>query len=501
MSLHKSLHHFLRRPVSRFFCKQPRASRLDSPIAVGQLLVVVSVALMQVACVCTDKAIAQTKPEALDAAKRATHFLTESVAENGGYLWNYSEDLELREGEGIVQTQTVWVQPPGTPEIGMAFVELFNASGDVQFLFAAYEAARALQAGQMRSGGWQAQIEFEPQLRRKWAYRTDPRSKRSKDQSSLDDDKTQSAIRFLIALDVACDGQAPVVAEMVQHGLDGLLNKAQLSCGGFPQVWTDQSIEPTDRPKRASFPVTWPREYPGHREYWYRPTLNDDLAPTVMATLLAANAAYDDPRLMNAARRLGDFLLAAQLPDPQPAWAQQYSFALQPIWARKFEPPAVTGGESQGAMTTLMDLFEATGEAKYLEPIPDALDYLGKSLLPNGKLARFYELKTNRPLYFDRQYNLTYNADDLPTHYSFEVPSRLKQLRERYNQLSNGSDKQSNSRTIARSKVREIIAELQPAGYWRTETPMRYHKHGGPTISMRQTSRNLRYLAAFLRDN
>lgn len=486
MSIIQSLHQLLRNRAAHTFSRTQ-----------GILALVV----LQLAFGATQRASAQTKAEALDAAKRATLFLTEKVADHGGYLWNYSEDLQLREGEGVVRTETVWVQPPGTPEIGMAFVDLYNASGDVQFLFAAHEAARALQAGQMLSGGWQASIEFEPQRRLKWAYRTQPPAKRAKDQSSLDDDKTQSAIRFLIALDIACNRQDPVVAEMVKYALDGLLIKGQLANGGFPQVWTDQSIAPLDSPKAATFPTTWPRNYPGHREYWYRPTLNDDLAPTVLATLLAADAAYDDPRFMEAARRLGDFLLAAQLPVPQPAWAQQYSFELQPIWARKFEPPAVTGGESQGAIATLMDLFEATGETKYLAPIPDALDYLQASTLPNGKLARFYELQTNRPLYFDRMYNLTYGADDLPTHYSFQVASRLKELRARYNQLRAGSGKQTESRPVSEAKVREIIADLQPGGYWLSAAAMRYHNHSGPTISMRQTTRNLRHLAAFLRDN
>ena len=38
------------------------------------------------------------------------------------------------------------------------------------------------------------------------------------------------------------------------------------------------------------------------------------------------------------AERAGDFILAAQMPEPQPAWAQQYDAAMHPAWARKFEP-------------------------------------------------------------------------------------------------------------------------------------------------------------------
>ena len=55
--------------------------------------------------------------------------------------------------------------------------------------------------------------------------------------------------------------------------------------------------------------------------------------------------------------------------------------------------------------------------------MPPALAYLKKSLLPDGRLARFYELKTNKPLYFTKTYELTYDDSDMPTHYSFKCPT------------------------------------------------------------------------------
>ena len=53
-----------------------------------------------------------------------------------------------------------------------------------------------------------------------------------------------------------------------------------------------------------------------------------------------------------AARRGGDFILLAQMPEPQPAWAQQYNARMEPAWARRFEPASITGGESVGACRT-----------------------------------------------------------------------------------------------------------------------------------------------------
>src|SRR5262249_43198038 len=117
-------------------------------------------------------------------------------------------------------------------------------------------------------------------------------------------------------------------------------------------------------------------------------------------------------------------------------WAQQYDAQMHPAWARKFEPASVTGGESQGAIRILMDVYRHAGDKKYLEPIPRALDFLEKSQLSNGRLARFYELKTNKPLYFTKQYELVYTSDDMPTHYSFIVGSGVAQLRAEYEKLA-----------------------------------------------------------------
>jgi PelA/Pel-15E family pectate lyase len=357
----------------------------------------------------------------------------------------------------------------------------------------------------MRSGGWQAMIEFDPERRKKWAYRTDRTTKRAKDQSSLDDDKTQSALRFAMRLDQALKFQDEAIHEMAVYGLDGLLNRGQFPHGGFPQVWTGEQHGQLSV-RRASYPESWSRTYSGHQEYWYRPTLNDDLAPDVMRTLLLAEQIYRDAKFQRSALKLADFLVLAQMPEPQPAWAQQYSFEMQPIWARKFEPPAITAGESQGVIETLLYVYSVTGERKYLEPIPRALDYLERSLLPGGKLARFYELQTNRPLYFTKDYRLTYEDSDVPTHYSFKVGSRVTRLRSQYERLSTLKRDQLSSVLPWRPKaaasperVREIVDGLDERGAWVSEHGLRYHKRPGPVIDMRVTTENLKLLAAYLR--
>lgn len=374
---------------------------------------------------------AELRDDALVAAKKAATFYSRPVATEGGYLWRYSADLSLREGEGKVTGRTVWVQPPGTPAVGEAYVRLYDATGEPVFLDAARSAAEALRRGQLRSGGWTDHIDFEATDRNRTAYRVDPPGAKKKSLSSLDDDKTQSAIRFLIQFDRSLSFKDEAIHEMTQFALEGLL-RAQYPNGGFPQVWAEPRLAEDFPILPATYPRDWQRQYPGHGSYWFRYTLNDNLMPDVMHTLFLADEVYGDRRYRRAALRAADFMLLAQLPDPQPAWAQQYDFDMHPTWARKFEPPAATGGESQGVLQILLEVYRRTDERKYLEPVPRALAYLKKSLLPDGRLARFYELQSNRPLYFTRDYVVTYDDSDLPTHYGFKVESKLDRIEKEY---------------------------------------------------------------------
>lgn len=101
-------------------------------------------------------------------------------------------------------------------------------------------------------------------------------------------------------------------------------------------------------------------------------TLNDDLTGCVANVLIEAHEAYGEKRFHAALARLGDFFLLAQLPNPQPAWSQQYNYEMNPIWAREFEPPAIASRESRDVLATLMAIYETTDEAKYLEPLSAA---------------------------------------------------------------------------------------------------------------------------------
>ena len=84
-----------------------------------------------------------TPDEALTAMKKAAQFFHDKVAVRGGYVYYYSTDLKHREGEGDAAETEIWVQPPGTPTVGMAFLDAWKATGEREFLDAAVDAAGA----------------------------------------------------------------------------------------------------------------------------------------------------------------------------------------------------------------------------------------------------------------------------------------------------------------------------------------------------------------------
>ena len=288
-----------------------------------------------------------------------------------------------------------------------------------------------------------------------------------------------------------------------QNGAAGI-ESAQFPNGAWAQVYR----QPVDRGrypvKRAGYREDG--EYTRVKAYWEFYTLNDNLMRDVIETLFLAARVYGERRYREAAMKAGDFLILAQMPEPQPGWAQQYDFEMHPCWARKFEPASITGGESQGAMTTLLDLYERTGKQKYLEPLPRAIAYYRRSLLPGGKLARFYELKTNRPLYFTRKYELTYSDDDVPTHYSFKVGSRLGKIEKRYGKLASrkwrAPAEEGLPRRPSARDIRRAIDAMDERGAWVEEGKMRYWGRADPTrrvIDPRTFCRNIRALARYAR--
>jgi len=242
----------------------------------------------------------------------------------------------------------------------MSFLRAWRVTKNKAFLKAAEEAAHALIKGQNELGGWEHKIYFD---------------RPTGNVVSFDDNQTQSAISFLMALDQETD--QPVLTEAIKKALDMML-QSQLDNGG------------------------WPHQYPWRGNYHDFATFNDQGINDCIRVMIEADTYYKDEAYTKSLHKVARFLMISQLPPPQPGWAQQYNEYLQPAWARTFEPPSVCPSASVHNINSLIDLYLHTGRGVYLEPIPDALRWLKASRLPNGKWGRFLEIGTNKPLYYDR---------------------------------------------------------------------------------------------------
>lgn len=378
------------------------------------------------------------REEAAAALRKAVTYFREHIATHGGYLWWYSEDLKERWGENKATASQVWVQPPGTPSVGMAYLRAYERTGDSFYRDAGRDVAHALAWGQLASGGWDYHIDFDPVKSRTFFYRRDfeageREAGKRRNTTTFDDDVSQSALRMLMSYDRMVEFKDAEAHRAALYALDRFI-ALQYPNGAWPQRCTAPPDPKRHPVRRARYPETWSRTFPG-QDYKGHYTLNDGAMPDVIQTMALAHEIYGDGRYLDAALKGGEFLLLAQMPDPQPAWAQQYDADMCPAWARKFEPPSIVSRESVDAIRILMSLYVHTGQERFREPLDRAIAWFERSRLPDGRLARFYELHTNRPLYCNLKYELVYTDDDMPTHYAFKQNIDVAGLRKQLDDL------------------------------------------------------------------
>ena len=384
---------------------------------------------------------AQNKPDYSALSKKAEQSLEKGIAFiqtlaiEGGYVYHYTLDGKEKWGEGKTNDRTIEVQPPGTPAVGMSFLSAYRVTKNEKFLVAAEEAANALIMGQNELGGWDHKIYFDR-----------PKG----DVVSFDDNQTQSAISFLMALDQEID--SPDLTKTIEKAL-GMMLESQLSNGG------------------------WPHQYPWQGNYHDYATFNDQGINDCIRVMIEADSYYGNKEYKKSLQKVGRFLMISQLPPPQPGWAQQYNEFLQPAWARTFEPPSVCPLVTLNNINSLIDLYLHVGRAELLEPIPDAIRWLKESRLPNGKWGRFLEIGTNKPLYYDRGRIRVESVQQLSlersTGYGYEndIKGALDATENRYLQVIGKIDEASEPKpeeivNQLSTKVQDIIKKQDDLGRW-----------------------------------
>ena len=446
---------------------------------------------------------APDRTEILQAMRRATSFMTDRVADQGGYVWTYLPDMSRRWGEMEAEPGMNWVQAPGTATMGHLFLDAFNATGDEAYYRAAARAADALIAGQHRSGGWNYFIHRRgPRAARHW-YETIGRNgwrleefQHYSDNATFDDAGTAESTQLLLRLFLI--RREPRFRSALDRAV-GFILASQYPNGGWPQRY------PYD-----------PR-FPGYQRDI---TFNDDVAKENIRVLVMVWQTLRDPRERDPIRRGMDAFRLTQLPAPQAGWGLQFDLDLRPTGARSYEPAALVTHTTAANVEQLMDFYRLTGDRRFLAGIPAALDWLESVRLPTGRIQgnrafpTFVEPGTNRPLIVHRRgsnvVNGAYYADHDPSnpiaHYSQARAIDLDRLRRDHRALAAMAPEEasrgspllasqpvplpryfigavaagSDVSAAARLDLGEVLRSLNAEGWWPSPLIYTSHPYRGP---------------------
>jgi hypothetical protein len=292
---------------------------------------------------------------------------------------------------GLATWDLIVLRSPGAPAGGLLFVRAYQRTHEEKYLAAARRAGDLLVNIQLSSGGWFSEIPvYGDQLA--WWFRWIVPG------TTLDDDVTSGAARFLVAL-WEVTGE-PRYKDAAIRAFD-LLLKAQLPSGAWPLTW---------RP-------AWRRFLRPSFEDW--PSLNDAATVGPLYACLDGARLLQRPELREAAKRAGYWLMQVRNLAPNAGWAQQYDEAGHPAPGRRFEPSGLATWESRHALEALQALAEATGDQGFCTPFPETIDWLKRSALSPGCWARLYSIDTNTPVYMDQQGNFVPSVDQAKRPYNW----------------------------------------------------------------------------------
>ncbi|MGE0680285.1 MAG: pectate lyase [Candidatus Binatia bacterium] len=283
---------------------------------------------------------------------------------------------------GLATWDLIVLRSPGTPAAGLLLVRAHQLTHEEKYLDAARRTGDLLVNIQLPSGGWFSEMPVYSNQLAWWFRLVVPGT-------TLDDDVTSGAVRFLLALwETTGDTR---YRDTATRALD-LLQTAQLPSGAWPLTW---------RP-------AWRRVLSSSFEEW--PSLNDAATVGPIYACIDGARSLRRPNLLEAAKRGGEWLIHARHPAPNAGWSQQYTPDGSPAPGRRFEPIGLATWESRHALEALQALAEATEEQRFCAPFPETVAWLQRSALSPGCWARLYSVDSNSPIYMDQQSNFVPTA-------------------------------------------------------------------------------------------
>lgn len=445
-------------------------------------------------CVQKDNLLKETEKIMLN----ATRYMVEEISTDGGYLWYYLPDLSRRWGEMEAYESMIWLQQPGTVSMGHTFLDAYHATGNEYYYSAAEKAASAIVKGQRPEGGWNYMIDFAGEESISQWYNTIGKNGWRLEEfqhyygnSTFDDKVTADAARFLLR--IYLEKREITFKAALEKVIDFIL-KSQYPEGGWPQ----------------RYPLRYDFSKDGKPDYSSLLTFNDDVIWENIYFLVQCYQNLSKENYTDAITQGMDFYLLAQ--QSSGGWAQQYDMDLNPAGARSYEPLALLPSTTYRNAMLLLRFNELTGNPKYLEGIPKAIEWLELTRLPEvasdgGRYTHptFVEPRSNKALYVHRKGSNVihgyYYYDDHDTlllgHYSGKGKIDLDELKKQYDSLSSAAPREAASELFMDEKmyfdlnrtrqrpipdereILEIIQGLDENDRWPTTGAMISHPYCG----------------------
>ena len=274
---------------------------------------------------------------------------------------------------------------------------------------------------QKDNGGWEKNIDMAAMLtsQEKAALAA---KKSDISETTIDNRSSYTQVEYLAKIITASllktspPNNFPKYKEAFNKGVDYVVS-SQYENGGFPQF------------------------FPLKKGYYTHITFNDDAMIGALDVLRdIANKVddykfVDDERRSKAAKavaRVVPLILKLQIEQngKKTVWAQQYDeVTLKPAWARKYEPPCLTGNESVAVLRYLM---QEKRTPEIVAAIEAAVEWLKKNQLrgirwvrTNGEnavvkdnnapplWARYYEFDTMKPIFLGRDSVVKYDVSQI----------------------------------------------------------------------------------------
>ena len=431
------------------------------------------------------EASAPSKDDILATMKSSTQFMMDSISNNGGFVWSYLPDKSRMWGEMEAKPSMVWLQSPGTPDVGLMLLHAYRATDDRYYLDAACRVANVLIKGQLACGGWNYMFDLDGEESLKQWYSTIGKSAWRLEEfqhyygnATFDDEGTANAGEFLLQLSLLTTNHSDV--PQLKQALDryiAFVLESQYDNGGWPQ----------------RFPLMYDHPFRGKEDYTHFVTLNDEVLLKNIEFLKLCRDKLGMIELQPRIDKAMHLLPKLQQPLPLAGWGDQYTMDLKPAHARSYEPRAINTATTQKVILKCLDFFRETGDSAFIVRLPEAIRFLESQRLPQSDVSkwgrpareegaalmpRFIDPETGCPLYVHRRGSNVYNGEyytneDISgtiAHYSSAAwinTDRLWEELKTVGEPMNDTEKQRLSGwRMPEPSVSQIISDFKENGKW-----------------------------------